>query len=465
MPAQRFILITGATGLLGREVLARLLRANPDFRVYALVRDATALAADARIIPIVGDLRSDGLGLAPNDRTALRRDVSAIIHLAADTTFSAPLERARAVNTRGTERVLELADECASGHVAYVSTAFAAGRRTGVITEDAAAATSWVNAYEQSKYEAEVLVRKSPGWVILRSSTVACDDLDGRITQLNAVHRALRLYHEGLAAMMPGVAESAVDVVTTTYVADAIAQLALREDAVGKTVHLCAGAGALRLSELLDITYERWARDTEWKRRRIARPVLCNLETYSLFERSVEQVGDASLKRLTRALSHFVPQLALPKRFATSNADALLGNPAPPVRDFWMRMIDHLVAGNGARATGHGRQLTRSPASHTWHPTPHDPSPVPRSPSPFIDHTVAWINRTLVPPGVTVDADTPLFANGLINSIRILKLIAWTEHALGIRIPDSRIRMDHFRTVRRIAETFATQNGDEDVAA
>ena len=57
-----------------------------------------------------------------------------------------------------------------------------------------------------------------------------------------------------------------------------------------------------------------------------------------------------------------------------------------------------------------------------------------------------------------MDADTPLFANGLINSIRILKLIAWTEHALAKRIPDARIRMDNFRTVRRIADVVrATQ--------
>jgi len=83
----------------------------------------------------------------------------------------------------------------------------------------------------------------------------------------------------------------------------------------------------------------------------------------------------------------------------------------------------------------------------------------------FMDRTVDWINRTLVPPGVTVDAETPLFANGLINSIRVLKLIAWTEHALGVRIPDSQIRMDRFRTVRRIAETFVVEAGDSDVAA
>lgn len=86
----------------------------------------------------------------------------------------------------------------------------------------------------------------------------------------------------------------------------------------------------------------------------------------------------------------------------------------------------------------------------------------------FVERTVEWINRTLVPEGVTIDADTPLFANGLIDSIRILRLIAWTEHALDLRIPDSRIRMDYFRTVRTIADTFAvsasTQGGSNAAA-
>jgi acyl carrier protein len=86
----------------------------------------------------------------------------------------------------------------------------------------------------------------------------------------------------------------------------------------------------------------------------------------------------------------------------------------------------------------------------------------------FISETVNWVNRAMVPPGVTIDAETPLFANGLINSIRVLRLIAWTEHALAIRIPDARVRMDYFRSVRQIACTFApasTEKGDADVAA
>ena len=70
---------------------------------------------------------------------------------------------------------------------------------------------------------------------------------------------------------------------------------------------------------------------------------------------------------------------------------------------------------------------------------------------------VAWLNARLLPPGVSVDEHTPLFETGLIDSIRILELIAWTERASGRRIPDEAIRMDRFRTVAVIAATFAPQ--------
>ena len=78
----------------------------------------------------------------------------------------------------------------------------------------------------------------------------------------------------------------------------------------------------------------------------------------------------------------------------------------------------------------------------------------------FIDETAAWIVRRFAP-GAVIDADSPLF-EGLIDSIRILELIAWTERAIGDRIPDRMIRMDHFRTLRAVAETFIPETDRED---
>jgi acyl carrier protein len=76
----------------------------------------------------------------------------------------------------------------------------------------------------------------------------------------------------------------------------------------------------------------------------------------------------------------------------------------------------------------------------------------------FVPAMVEWLNTRIIRPGVVIRSDTPLFEGGLIDSIRVLELIAWTEEAIGAVIPDSRIRMDNFRTVERIAEVFAREN-------
>jgi hypothetical protein len=80
-----------------------------------------------------------------------------------------------------------------------------------------------------------------------------------------------------------------------------------------------------------------------WRRRGIALPSQADLETWELFTEAVEQTGHPRLRRVTRALSHFLPQLALPKRFETQRAAALLGVEPPPVRAYWDRMLDHLL--------------------------------------------------------------------------------------------------------------------------
>jgi acyl carrier protein len=72
----------------------------------------------------------------------------------------------------------------------------------------------------------------------------------------------------------------------------------------------------------------------------------------------------------------------------------------------------------------------------------------------FIAEMVAWLRDRLAPTEIMIAADTPLFAPGLMDSIRVLELIAFTERAIGSVIPDSRIRMDNFRTVGRIADVF-----------
>ena len=120
------LLLTGSTGFLGMELLARLLE-DTDRRVWAPVRagsDAEACervratlsslvddpdAYDGRVIALAADLEAPGLGLADAQRAELAEQVDEIIHCAASVFFTLPLERARAINVEGTRRVLELA--------------------------------------------------------------------------------------------------------------------------------------------------------------------------------------------------------------------------------------------------------------------------------------------------------------------------------------------------------------------
>jgi acyl carrier protein len=50
--------------------------------------------------------------------------------------------------------------------------------------------------------------------------------------------------------------------------------------------------------------------------------------------------------------------------------------------------------------------------------------------------------------------DTPLFADGWIDSLAILKLIAFVELLIGREIADEEVVMENFRTVDTIAKYF-----------
>jgi long-chain acyl-CoA synthetase len=348
------LLITGATGLVGGRVLERILGSDPDRHVFVLVRDPARWHAHAlrrripasRLTAVQGDLTQPGLGLRPDVRAALERRVHALVHSAADVVFSRSLEAARRVNTTGTERVVELAAHCNRlTRFVHVSTAFVAGRRTGRVFErDNGDAHGFVNAYEQSKYEGERAVRDSGlPWVVVRPSSIVCDGPDGHVSQFNAAHLALRLCHAGLSSMIPGDETNPVDFVPADYVADCIALFLRAAGVEGATFHVCTGDRAISLGELLGQAYAIWSESREWRRRGIPRPALTDLETYRLFERAVQDTADERLRAITRSLSHFIPQVALPKWFDTSHTEAVTRRQPPEALHFWPRVIRHLV--------------------------------------------------------------------------------------------------------------------------
>ncbi len=83
----------------------------------------------------------------------------------------------------------------------------------------------------------------------------------------------------------------------------------------------------------------------------------------------------------------------------------------------------------------------------------------------FTTAMLAWLNEEVAPEGTLVGADTQLFSTRLLDSLRVLELIAFTEREIGATIPDSQIRMDNFQTVSRIASVFLRDTEADSAAA
>ena len=74
----------------------------------------------------------------------------------------------------------------------------------------------------------------------------------------------------------------------------------------------------------------------------------------------------------------------------------------------------------------------------------------------FEDELIEFINRDLLRGRPhRVEADTYLFESGLVDSLKILQLIAFIEVRTGREIPDRDVVMAHFRSPRAIAAKFA----------
>src|SRR5262249_21970505 len=159
---------------------------------------------------------------------------SEAVHCAASVTFDLPLPEARAINTSGVRRVAQLAELCTIlgdglDRFAHVSTAFVAGDRQGTLVElDQQGGARLRHTYEQTKHEAEELLRERPKPLpvqILRPSIVVGSRVSGWTRAFNVLYWPLQMFAHGRLPVVPARASSPVDVVPVDYVADAIVAL------------------------------------------------------------------------------------------------------------------------------------------------------------------------------------------------------------------------------------------------
>ncbi len=285
-----YLLVTGATGLLGRYLLRDLLMAGQ--RVAVLVRNGRDRTAVQRIesqmqmweqasgrpfprpIVLTGDVTRPMGGLCQEDLAWCKRHVVSILHSAAmvrfDTdTINGEPER---TNLGGTRNMLQLAVDLQIDDFQYVSTAFVCGDRDGVILEsDLEQGQGFHNAYEQSKFQAEQAVRQAHdihNRTVYRPSIITADSRTGYTNTYFGIMWYLKL----LSVLIPqqpvdsnGIRQTPIDLpvsgnephnlVPVDWVSSVIVSLSQNPDSRGQTFHL-ASPHSVTMREVIDVCYE-----------------------------------------------------------------------------------------------------------------------------------------------------------------------------------------------------------------
>ena len=265
--------VTGATGFIGRFVVARLLE-NEQAEIHVLVRKSSRKKFDEmcqrlgdggkRLHVVYGDIAQDGV-ISAADTKKLSGKIDHLFHLAAVYDMNMDDKTADTVNNEGTRNVVKLANtlggKLQQHHVSSV--AVAGGSYDGRFTEkmfDEGQETG--HPYFRTKFESERIVREEakvpfrvyrPGAVVGSSETGEMDKIDGPYYFFKTIQRIRDRMPKWLPLL--GVEGGKVPVAPVDYVADAMVAIAHKEGLDGQCFHLIQ-SNSPTVGELLQIILE-----------------------------------------------------------------------------------------------------------------------------------------------------------------------------------------------------------------
>ncbi|HEX3324200.1 MAG TPA: SDR family oxidoreductase [Solirubrobacterales bacterium] len=359
--------VTGATGFIGRNLVARLLQREGT--VYALVRAGsrgrleelrTAWGADgARVVPIAGDLAQPGLGVSEEDLVTLRGDVDHFFHLAAIYDMTAGAEAQEIANVEGTRHAVELAGAIEAGCFHQVSSIAAAGLYRGEWREDMFEEAEKLDThpYFRTKHESERVVREEcpRPWRVYRPGIVVGDSRSGEIDKVDGPYYFFKLLQQArrvLPSWLPtvGIEGGEINVVPVDFVADAIDHIAHQPELDGQAFHLTdpapksAGEVVNLFARAADAPQATLRLDSD-----VTDPATSLVKTGLRFFPPAKQVAKRALGQLGIPAG-MLDYVNYPTHFDSTNAQAALagsGISVPPLEsyadrvwDYWERTLD-----------------------------------------------------------------------------------------------------------------------------
>ena len=243
--------VTGATGFIGRNLVAELLKREGT--IHVLVREGSRGKLDAlvqrlgapegRIVAVTGDLSKPALGIE-----GFNEPIDHFFHLAAVYDMTADEDAMERANIEGTRHVVEFANSLDLGRFHHTSSIAVAGGYKGVFQEDMFDEDqSLPHAYHRTKYESERIVREEakaktlifrPGIVVGDSQTGEMDKVDGPYYFFKLLQKLRHAVPEWVPLAGPQGGET--NLVPVDFVAKAMDHIAhLPDDELpGDTFHL-----------------------------------------------------------------------------------------------------------------------------------------------------------------------------------------------------------------------------------
>lgn len=193
--ARRTVLLTGASGVVGRS----LLREPGGPRILAATHSTPVPGAAGP--PVRCDVTAERFGLDEDSYRALAAEVDVVIHSAGLTEWGLPAESYEPINIDGTRRVIEFAEQ-AGAVVHFMSTAFVAA-----LADDAPVPLGEANVcrnYIASKLAAERLLRDSGlPHTVFRPTNLIGDSVTGWTSQGQIVQLMSDWIGRGRAPFVP----------------------------------------------------------------------------------------------------------------------------------------------------------------------------------------------------------------------------------------------------------------------
>jgi len=209
------LLLTGATGLLGRYLMRDLMEAGVELAV--LVRPSRRKSPELRIeaamrcwedqlgrklprpVVLAGDISQPDFGLSPEQIKWTAENCDGMLHNAASLSFVTTGRDAEPwrSNVGGTQNALEFCRQADIKKFFHVSTAYVAGIRHGRAYEhELDVGQQFGNCYEESKVEAEKLVREAKhleSVTFFRPGIIIGDSVTGMTTTYHNFYVAVNL--------------------------------------------------------------------------------------------------------------------------------------------------------------------------------------------------------------------------------------------------------------------------------